>query len=140
MKKASAFLGRQAKLSSIFFWPIAPMNCLEIRAVATCFVNAWGGAGLPTMVLSSRADEAARLCALEAGAVDCVQIPISTRELATRVLRILSRTSPDLFDRPLAYGDIAMDVAAEKVFRDGKFFAPDPRAIVCLTATRRAIR
>ncbi len=77
--------------------------------------------GLPTMALSSRPDEDARVCALEAGAADFVEIPISTRELATRVLRILSRTNPDLFDRPLTHGDIVMDVAAEKVFRDGKF-------------------
>lgn len=76
---------------------------------------------VPTIALSYRSEEADRLRALHAGVVDYVQIPFSTPELAARLLRILSRTNPDLFDRPLAHGDILMEVRAEKVFRGGEY-------------------
>lgn len=78
-------------------------------------------ASLPAIALSSRKEEATQLCALRTGAEDYVRVPFSSRELATRVLRVLSRTRPDLFERPLAHGDILMDVAAEKVFRGGVY-------------------
>ena len=74
---------------------------------------------VPILVLSVRDAEAEKIAALDAGADDYVTKPFATGELLAR-LRALLRARKPAEGRPvLAFGDLAIDLAAHTVARAG---------------------
>jgi two-component system phosphate regulon response regulator PhoB len=74
----------------------------------------------PIIMLTARGEEGDRVRGLDAGADDYVVKPFSVTELVARVRAVLRRAEPDLSEERLNYGGIEMDLAARKVYRDGR--------------------
>ena len=74
---------------------------------------------LPIIILTARGEESDRVRGLEAGADDYVVKPFSPTELIARIRVVLRRTSPALGAEILSYADIAIDLAAHRVTRNG---------------------
>lgn len=75
---------------------------------------------IPIIMLTARGEEADRVRGLTSGADDYVTKPFSTGELIARIRAVLRRASPGLGDEILRFGDIAMDIAAHRVSRNGR--------------------
>jgi len=75
---------------------------------------------LPVIILTARGEETDRVRGLEAGADDYVVKPFSPGEVVARIRAVLRRSRPALADERLTYADIAMDLAAHRVTRNGK--------------------
>jgi len=76
---------------------------------------------VPTIMLSARGDESARVMGLELGADDYVVKPFSPRELVARVRSVLRRVgepSKDA-DQPLVAGDLELDPKSHRVRAEG---------------------
>ncbi len=74
---------------------------------------------LPVIMLTARGEEDDRVRGLEIGADDYVVKPYSPAEMVARVRALLRRADPAQISELLEYADIAMDLAAHKVRRDG---------------------
>lgn len=74
---------------------------------------------IPIVMLSARGDEGDRVRGLETGADDYVVKPYSVVELMARLRTQLRRTRPASMGERLAVGDIVLDAAEHRVFRDG---------------------
>ncbi len=75
---------------------------------------------VPVIMLTARGEEADRVRGLNAGADDYITKPFSPSELIARVHAVLRRARPALESDSLTYGDITMDLAAHRVYRNGK--------------------
>jgi len=74
----------------------------------------------PILVVSGRTDTSGKVDALDAGADDYVTKPFATEELLAR-LRALARRATETADAPtVAFGDVAVDLAARRVTRAGQ--------------------
>lgn len=79
-----------------------------------------GGVQAPVIMLTAKAAEADRVLGLELGADDYLAKPFSPRELVLRVAAVLRRNQPTPPGREiLTDGDLALDLTAQKVTRDG---------------------
>ena len=75
---------------------------------------------IPIIMLTAKTEESDRIRGLESGADDYVTKPFSPGELVARVRAVLRRTRPVFAEEALAYADLTMDLAAQRVFRDEK--------------------
>ncbi len=75
---------------------------------------------LPIIMLTARGEETDRVRGLRTGADDYVTKPFSPDELLARIHAVLRRTRPVLDEERLVAGDIAMDLAAHRVWRAGR--------------------
>jgi two-component system phosphate regulon response regulator PhoB len=75
---------------------------------------------IPIIMLTARSEESDRIRGLETGADDYLTKPFSTAELVARVRAVLRRIRPALVDDTVIHGDIRIDRASHKVWRDDK--------------------
>tara|TARA_A100001037_G_scaffold283096_1_gene288298 strand:+ start:830 stop:1519 length:690 start_codon:yes stop_codon:yes gene_type:complete len=75
---------------------------------------------LPVIMLTARGEEDDRVRGLESGADDYVVKPYSPSEMIARVQAVLRRSHPELEEEVLEYTDIRMDLARNRVTRQGK--------------------
>jgi len=78
---------------------------------------------LPVIVISGRGAEDDRVIGLEVGADDYMTKPFSARELATRARNVLRRATSTVTGPRISFGEIALDVDAREVRRDGTLLA-----------------
>ena len=100
---------------------------------------------VPVLMLTARADEADVLVGLGVGADDYLTKPFRMRELVARVsalLRRVDRASELASRRVLELGDLRVDGAARRVWRDGEEVRLTPTEfdlLVCLAADPGAV-
>ncbi len=75
---------------------------------------------VPVILLTARGEEADRVRGLDTGADDYVTKPFSPSELMARIRALLRRAKPSSAHETLSCGDLVMDLAAHKVWRDGR--------------------
>ena len=75
---------------------------------------------LPVIMLTARGEETDRVRGLEGGADDYVVKPFSTSELIARIRAVLRRARPGAEGDVLTYADLAMDLGAHRVTRNGR--------------------
>jgi two-component system phosphate regulon response regulator PhoB len=75
---------------------------------------------LPIILLTARGEQADRIRGLNTGADDYVAKPFSPEELIARIHAVLRRARPALAAERLAYADVAIDLAAHRVTRNGR--------------------
>jgi two-component system, OmpR family, phosphate regulon response regulator PhoB len=75
---------------------------------------------LPVIMLTAKGEEGDRIRGLDSGADDYVVKPFSPSELVARLRAVIRRAQPDPADNVLRYADVAMDLTAHRVSRDGK--------------------
>jgi two-component system, OmpR family, phosphate regulon response regulator PhoB len=75
---------------------------------------------LPVVMLTARGEEGDKLRGLDSGADDYVTKPFSPSELIARIRAVLRRANPAPVDETLRYEDLAMDLAAHRVRRNGR--------------------
>lgn len=79
-----------------------------------------GWSPMPILVLSARAEEAAKVKALDAGANDYVTKPFGVGELLARIRAALrSHAHPDSVQPELRFGDVVLDLERRRVLRAG---------------------
>lgn len=71
---------------------------------------------VPIIMLSARGEELDRIFGLELGADDYITKPFSPREVATRVLVVLKRTSPKIRSNIISFMELHMNLAASEVW------------------------
>ena len=81
---------------------------------------------LPIIMLTARGEEADRVRGLDTGADDYVTKPFSPSELLARIRSLLRRARPSTAHETLSCGDVVMDLAAHKVWRNGRFVKLGP--------------
>ena len=81
---------------------------------------------LPIIMLTARGEEADRVRGLDTGADDYVTKPFSPSELLARIRALLRRAKPSTAHETLACGDVVMDLAAHKVWRNGRYVKLGP--------------
>jgi DNA-binding response OmpR family regulator len=75
---------------------------------------------VPVIVLTAKQKEADRLAGFDLGADDYVMKPFSPKELVKRVQAVLRRVYSAPAEKPmLVSGDFALDIAQEKLYRNG---------------------
>ncbi|HEX7437423.1 MAG TPA: phosphate regulon transcriptional regulator PhoB [Caldimonas sp.] len=70
---------------------------------------------LPMIMLTARADEADKVCGLDAGADDYLTKPFSTQELMARIRAVLRRKAPEALDTVVEIGVLKLDPATRRV-------------------------
>jgi two-component system, OmpR family, phosphate regulon response regulator PhoB len=75
---------------------------------------------LPVIMLTAKGEEGDRIRGLDSGADDYVVKPFSPSELVARLRAVIRRAQPDPADNVLRYADVAMDLTAHRVSRDGR--------------------
>ena len=82
---------------------------------------------IPIIMLSARGEDVDRIVGLEVGADDYMPKPFNPRELLARIRAVLRRRTvsaaedrPGEADRPCRFGPYRVDVAAQRLTRDGK--------------------
>jgi DNA-binding response OmpR family regulator len=96
---------------------------------------------VPVLMLTARVDEADVLVGLGVGADDYLTKPFKMRELVARVaalLRRVERAAELVGRRALELGDLRLDAAARRVWRDGEEVRLTPTEfalLVCLAAS-----
>jgi two-component system, OmpR family, phosphate regulon response regulator PhoB len=75
---------------------------------------------LPVIMLTARGAEGDRIRGLDSGADDYVVKPFSPSELVARLRAVIRRAQPNAGDDVLSYADVAMDLTAHRVSRNGK--------------------
>jgi two-component system KDP operon response regulator KdpE len=78
-----------------------------------------GWTTVPIIVVSGRTGSADKVEALDAGADDFVTKPFQIDELLARLRALARRAQPASGDSIVAFGDVAIDLAARSVTRDG---------------------
>ncbi len=74
---------------------------------------------LPVIMLTARGEEGDRIRGLDSGADDYVIKPFSPSELVARLRAVIRRAQPSAAENLLRYADVAMDLPAHRVTRDG---------------------
>ena len=75
---------------------------------------------VPIIILTARGEEPDRLRGLETGADDFITKPFSPAELVARIRAVLRRVRPAFAAQLLTFHDLSMDLAAHRVFRNGR--------------------
>lgn len=75
---------------------------------------------LPVIMLTARGEEGDRVRGLDSGADDYVVKPFSPNELIARLRAVIRRARPAAAAETLRFSDLALDLSAHKVARDGK--------------------
>jgi DNA-binding response OmpR family regulator len=75
---------------------------------------------VPVLILTARGEDVDRIVGLELGADDYLPKPFNSRELMARVRAILRRTRPSHDADRVTVGDVTVDPAARKAWRDGR--------------------
>jgi two-component system phosphate regulon response regulator PhoB len=75
---------------------------------------------LPVIMLTARAEEADRVRGLDSGADDYVVKPFSPTELVARLRALMRRAQPATAAETLSFADVAMDLGAHRVTRNGR--------------------
>jgi two-component system phosphate regulon response regulator PhoB len=75
---------------------------------------------LPIIMLTARGEEGDKIRGLNSGADDYITKPFSPSELVARVRAVIRRAKPDASDESLTFADVAMDLAAHRVVRNGR--------------------
>ena len=76
---------------------------------------------LPVMMMSARTDEQSKVLGFEVGADDYIDKPFSFQVLGLKIKALMKRSYDLAEDRQLlTYGNITIDVASKKVYRDGE--------------------
>lgn len=88
---------------------------------------------IPIIMISARSEEVDRVRGLETGADDYVVKPYSVVELMARIRTQLRRTRPGAVGERMAFGDISIDSAAHRVYRDGQELHLGPTEFRLLT-------
>ena len=88
---------------------------------------------IPVIMISARSEEVDRVRGLETGADDYVVKPYSVVELMARIRTQLRRTRPGTVGERLEFGDIAVDAAAHRVYRDRRELHLGPTEFRLLT-------
>ena len=73
---------------------------------------------IPVVMLTARSEEADRIRGLDTGADDYMTKPFSTNELTARMRAVLRRIRPALAGEEVRVGDIRVDRAGHRVYRD----------------------
>jgi len=73
----------------------------------------------PIIMLTARGEETDKLRGLDSGCDDYVTKPFSPAELIARINAVLRRSKPELSSEMLTFEDLAMDLAAHRVRRNG---------------------
>lgn len=74
----------------------------------------------PIIMLTARGEEGDKIRGLDSGADDYIAKPFSPNELIARIRAVLRRSRPTLDADVLSYSDIAMDLTAHRVERNGR--------------------
>jgi len=74
---------------------------------------------LPVIMLTARGEEGDRVRGLDSGADDYVVKPFSTGELIARLRAVIRRARPTASAEVLRFADLALDLSAHRVSRDG---------------------
>ena len=77
-----------------------------------------GWTDAPIIVLSGRADSTDKVEALDAGADDYVTKPFAMDELLARMRAVTRRATPDTAEPRVRLGDLIVDLAAKRVYRE----------------------
>ena len=75
---------------------------------------------LPVIMLTARGEEADRVRGLDSGADDYVVKPFSPTELVARLRAVMRRAQPATTEETLSFADVAMDLGAHRVTRNGR--------------------
>ncbi|MCC7273546.1 MAG: phosphate regulon transcriptional regulator PhoB [Alphaproteobacteria bacterium] len=75
---------------------------------------------VPIVMLTARGEEADKIRGLNSGADDYVTKPFSPSELTARLKAVLRRARPATGEEMLRFSDLAMDLAAHRVARNGR--------------------
>jgi two-component system phosphate regulon response regulator PhoB len=75
---------------------------------------------LPIVMLTARGEEGDRVRGLDSGADDYVVKPFSPAELIARLRAVMRRAQPTGAEEVLRFADLAVDLVAHRVTRDGK--------------------
>ncbi|GAB4233634.1 MAG: phosphate regulon transcriptional regulator PhoB [Kiloniellaceae bacterium] len=73
----------------------------------------------PIIMLTARGEETDKLRGLDSGCDDYITKPFSPAELIARINAVLRRSKPELSSEMLTFEDLAMDLAAHRVRRNG---------------------
>jgi two-component system KDP operon response regulator KdpE len=93
---------------------------------------------VPVIMVTARAREEEKLRGFEAGADDYVTKPFSARELLARVSAVLRRTRVQADSPPVvSLGELRIDLAAQRVTRDGEAVHLTPTEYRLLLALAR---
>jgi two-component system phosphate regulon response regulator PhoB len=87
--------------------------CRQIRRAPTSRT-------LPIIMLTARGEEGDRVRGLNSGADDYIVKPFSPVELVARLRAVMRRAQPASAEEVLRFADLAMDLVAHRVTRDGK--------------------
>jgi two-component system phosphate regulon response regulator PhoB len=74
----------------------------------------------PIIMLTARGEETDKLRGLDSGCDDYITKPFSPAELIARINAVLRRSNPELSSELLTFEDLAMDLAAHRVRRNGQ--------------------
>lgn len=74
----------------------------------------------PIIMLTARGEESDKLRGLDSGCDDYITKPFSPAELIARINAVLRRSKPELSSEMLTFEDLAMDLAAHRVRRNGQ--------------------
>ena len=88
---------------------------------------------IPVIMISARSEEVDRVRGLETGADDYVVKPYSVMELMARIRTQLRRVRPASVGERLEFGDVMLDTAEHRVFRDGNELHLGPTEFRLLT-------
>jgi two-component system phosphate regulon response regulator PhoB len=75
---------------------------------------------LPVIMLTARGEEGDRVRGLNSGADDYIVKPFSPVELVARLKAVMRRAQPESGSEQLRFADVAMDLAAHRVTRNGR--------------------
>src|SRR5277367_5559228 len=75
---------------------------------------------LPIIMLTARGEEGDRVRGLNSGADDYIVKPFSPGELIARLRAVMRRAQPAGGEEMLGFADLAIDLVAHRVSRDGK--------------------
>jgi two-component system phosphate regulon response regulator PhoB len=75
---------------------------------------------LPVIMLTARGEEGDRVRGLNSGADDYIVKPFSPVELVARLKAVMRRAQPESGSEQLRFADVAMDLAAHHVTRNGR--------------------
>jgi two-component system, OmpR family, KDP operon response regulator KdpE len=98
---------------------ILDLGLPDINGMEVLFrVRGW--TSIPIIVLSARSTETQKVAALDAGANDYVTKPFGMDELMARLRVALRSAAPDHHDPLVETPDFVIDLAAQRVTRDGE--------------------
>lgn len=107
----------------------------EVSGIEVCrrLKSAADTRAIPVIMISARSEEVDRVRGLETGADDYVVKPYSVVELMARIRTQLRRVRPASIGEKLEFGDVMINTAEHRVFRDGQELHLGPTEFRLLT-------